>query len=168
MPFSEEYNMSRRGTIATLSLCALLLSISAEAFAQAQPNPLPPPVDRSGSTEGRKKVAMAQAEVKKTEAALTEIVNKLRSNFETGEEWKAASAAQKEAQSEHDNLRKPIIESVKKNPAYVKAEADKRKAEEQLADYRLSRVTGDPVLVAAQKRADAGVEIVRIETEALN
>jgi hypothetical protein len=170
MSHSEETSMSRFAPFRPLFACALMLCVSASAFAQTQqpPTPLPPPVDRSGSINARKQVQTAQAEKEKAQAALNEIVTKLRTDFEAGEEWQAASKAQKEAQAEHDALRKPIVEAVKKKPAYVKAEADKRKAEETLADYRLNNIIGNPVIEAAKNRADASAELTRLENDALS
>jgi len=163
--------MSSGRHLRPLLLCALSLLIAAPAIAQTPrptANPLPPPVDRSGSIQARKNLATAKTDVDKAQAALTEVVNKLRADFENGDEWKEAAAAQKEAQTQHDALRKPIVEAVKKTPAYLKAETDKRKAEEEIANYRLSGTSGDPVIAAANKRVAAVTEMNRIEDQALD
>jgi hypothetical protein len=155
-----------------ISLCALNLMVGL-ANAQTQSpssssNALPPPVDRSGSTEAKKKITAAQSEVTKAQQALADVVAKLRSDFEAGQDWQTAAAAQKQAQADYDAARKPVIEAAKKKPNYQSAEKEKAEAEKALADLRTRNVIGEPILKAVNRQADATNEMMKVENEALN
>ena len=152
-------------------ICALMLVIGSPAMAQTQTqtqNPLPPPVDRSGSTEAKKKVQAAQADVTKAQGALAEVVGKLRTDFEAGQDWQNAQMAQKQAQAEFDAAKKPILEAVKKKLNYQTAEKQRAEAEKELAELRNNNVIGDPILKAVNKQADATAEMMKLENDALN
>jgi hypothetical protein len=152
-------------------ICALVILMAGPAMAQTQSqtnNALPPPVDRTGSTEAKKKVTANEAEVKKAQATLAEVVAKLRSDFEAGQDWQNAQTAQKEAQAEFDVARKPVVEAVKKKPNYQSAERARTEAEKELADLRAKNVIGEAILKAVNKQADASTEMMKIENEALN
>src|SRR5947207_3138183 len=85
--------MFRYRTFASFFICALVILIAVPVMAQTQTpaqNQLPPPVDRTGSTEANKKIAAAKAEVTKAQAALTEVVTKLRTDFEAGQDFQTA------------------------------------------------------------------------------
>ncbi|HEV8377843.1 MAG TPA: hypothetical protein VGP99_03255, partial [Tepidisphaeraceae bacterium] len=61
--------------------CAVIILMVAQARAQTQSqtnNQLPPPVDRTASTEAKKKVQTAESEVNRAKTALAEVVAKLR------------------------------------------------------------------------------------------
>jgi len=152
-------------------ICALVVLTASQAMAQAQTptkSQDPPPVDRTGSIEARKKVQAAQSDVTKAQAALNEVVGKLRSDFEAGKDWQDAQAAQKQAQAEFEAAKKPIVEAVKKKLNYQTAEKEKAEAEKQLADLRARNVIGDPILKAVNKQADATAEMMKLENDALN
>src|SRR2546421_1294476 len=121
--------MSRFRFVPRLAAPALVLLMATLALAQSQAQ-LPPPVDRTQSTEARKREANAKMEVTRAKLALEQLTTKIRTDFEGGEDWQKASAALKSAQTEYDALRKPIYEAMKKRPDYVKAEQDKIKAEQ--------------------------------------
>src|SRR4051812_9928049 len=77
-----------------------LTFIAATTMAQTQTSTtsqLPPPVDRSGSTEAKKKITTAQSELTRAQAALADVVTKLRTEFEGGQDWQNAAAAHKSA-----------------------------------------------------------------------
>ena len=108
--------MSKLHGIRPFLICGLMIVFASEALAQAQratPSQDPPPVDRSGSIQARKKIADAQSDVTKAQAALTEVVTKLRTDFEAGKDWQDAQAALKQAQMEFEVAKKPVIEAVK-------------------------------------------------------
>jgi hypothetical protein len=150
---------------------AALTFIAASTMAQTQTSTtsqLPPPVDRSGSTEAKKKIAAAQSELTKAQAAVADVVGKLRTDFEAGQDWQTAAAAHKSAQEEYDTARKPVIEAVKKKLNYQNAEKAKAEAEKELADLRAKNVIGEPILKAVNKQADATSEMMKMESEALN
>ena len=110
--------MSKLHGIRPFLICGLMMVFASEALAQAQratPSQDPPPVDRSGSIQARKKIADAQSDVTKAQAALTEVVTKLRTDFEAGKDWQDAQAALKQAQMEFEVAKKPVIEAVKKS-----------------------------------------------------
>jgi len=154
------------------SFCALIV-LAGLAHAQTQSqstssNALPPPVDRTGSTEAKKKITAAQADVTTAQKALAEVVAKLRADFEAGQDWQTASAAQKQAQADYDAARKPVIEAAKKKSNYQSAEKEKAEAEKSLADLRTRNVIGEPILKAVNRQADATNEMMKLENEALN
>src|SRR4051812_2677787 len=111
MAASEEFHMSCFSRFVT-SLCALVVLVGlAKAQTQSQStssNALPPPVDRTASTEAKKKITAAQTEVTTAQKALADVVAKLRTDFEAGQDWQTAQAAQKQAQEEYDAARKPV------------------------------------------------------------
>ncbi len=149
-------------------LIALATGAMAQTAQRATPSQDPPPVDRTGSIEARKKITTAQSDVTKAQAALTEVVTKLRTDFEAGKDWQDATAALKQAQAEFDTAKKPVIEAVKKSFKYQQAEKDKADAEKSLADLRARSVIGDPILKAVNKQADATSEMMKMENEAMN
>jgi hypothetical protein len=145
--------------------------IAGLAMGQAQTptnNPLPPPVDRTGSTEAKKKVQTAETEVNRAKAALADVVAKLRMDFEAGQDWQNAQTAQKQAQADYDAARKPVVEAVKKKPNYQNAEREKAAAEKELADLRAKNVIGEAILKAVNRQADATTEMMKLENEAMN
>ncbi len=154
-------------SLSPLAASALLVLIGAVAMAQSQ-SPLPPPVDRTQSTEARKREQNAKLEVTRAKGALDQLTTKMKNDFEAGDDWQKASAALKSAQAEYDALRKPLVEAMKKRPDYVKAEQDKVKAEQEIADLRSSGTFGDPMIKAATKRAEANSALGKIETDAFN
>src|SRR3954467_6711132 len=101
MAASEDCNMSLLSKW-WMSVGVALVFVAAPVMAQTQSatSQLPPPVDRSGSTEAKKKITAAEAEVKRAQAALAEVVGKLRTDFEAGQDWQNAAAAQKQAQAD--------------------------------------------------------------------
>ncbi|HEV8293520.1 MAG TPA: hypothetical protein VGP94_16405 [Tepidisphaeraceae bacterium] len=154
-----------------LFACALTMLIAGLAMGQAQTptnNPLPPPVDRTGSTEAKKKVQTAETEVNRAKAALADVVAKLRMDFEAGQDWQNAQTAQKQAQADYDAARKPVVEAVKKKPNYQNAEREKAAAEKELADLRAKNVIGEAILKAVNRQADATTEMMKLENEAMN
>jgi len=162
--------MSRLAGFRSLLICGLMLFVATEAMGQTQ-KPVsqdPPPVDRSGSIQARKKITDAQSDVTRAQAALTEVVTKLRTDFEAGKDWQDAQAAQKAAQAEFEAAKKPVVEAVKRNFKYQTAEKERAEAEKELADLRAKNVIGDPILKAVNKQADAASEMMKIENEALN
>ena len=163
--------MSKLRGIRPILICGLMIVFGSEALAQAQratPSQDPPPVDRSGSIQARKKITDAQADVTKAQAALAEVVSKLRTDFEAGKDWQDAQAALKQAQMEFEAAKKPVIEAVKKNFKYQTAEKEKIAAEKELADLRTNNVIGDPILKAVNKQADAISEMMKMENDAMN
>src|SRR5580765_5688537 len=97
MPRSEEAPMSRLAGFRSLLICGMMIFVATEAMGQTQ-KPVsqdPPPVDRAGSIQARKKITDAQSDVTRAQAALTEVVTKLRTDFEAGKDWQDAQAAQK-------------------------------------------------------------------------
>jgi len=163
--------MFRYRTFGSYFIGALVILIAVRAMAQTQTptqSQLPPPVDRTGSTEANKKIAAAKAEVTKAQAALTEVVTKLRTDFEAGQDFQTAQMVQKQAQAEYDAARKPVVEAVKKKLNYQNAEKEKAEAEKELADLRTKNVIGEPILKAVNKQADATAEMMKLEGEALN
>jgi len=102
--------MSQCRFLRFLALCALLIS----GLAMAQQSQVPPPVDRTQSAEARKKAQAAQLEVIKAQGALTQVVTKMRTDFEAGSDWQTAQTALKTAQAEYDAARKPIVDAMKK------------------------------------------------------
>ena len=152
-------------------VAALLALLNLAALAQTQTpaqNQLPPPVDRTRSKEAQKKVAAMESDVKKAQQALAEVVGKLRTDFESGQDWQNAAAAQKQAQADYDAAKKPVVEAVKKKLNYQDAERQKAEAEKELADLRAKNTIGEPILKAVNKQADATTEMMKIEAEALN
>lgn len=149
-------------------VCAAFMAATAMAQAQSSTNQLPPPVDRTGSTEAKKKITAGEAEVKKAQQALAEVVGKLRTDFEAGQDWQNAAAAQKSAQEEYEAARKPVLEAVKKKPSYQDAERSKAEAEKELADLRAKNVIGEAILKAVNKQADATSAMMKMESEAMN
>jgi hypothetical protein len=147
-----------------LAVCALLIS----GLAMAQQSQLPPPVDRTQSAEARKKAQAAQLEVIKAQGALTQVVTKMRTDFEAGSDWQTAQTALKTAQAEYDAARKPIVDAMKKRADYQKAETEKAKAEQELAELRANGTIGEPVLKAINRRADALADMTKIETDLMN
>src|SRR5438046_10279016 len=120
-------------------VAALVALLDLAALAQTQtpsPNPLPPPVDRTRSKEAQKKVAATESDVKKAQQALAEVVGKLRTDFESGQDWQNAAGAQKQAQADYDAAKKPVVEAVKKRLNYQDAERQKAAAEKELAARR--------------------------------
>jgi hypothetical protein len=163
-------HMFRDSRLFALS-CAVIILMVAQARAQTQSqtnNQLPPPVDRTASTEAKKKVQTAESEVNRAKTALAEVVAKLRMEFEAGQDWQNAQMAQKQAQAEYEASRKPVVEAVKKKLNYQNAERDKAAAEKELADLRARNVIGEPILKAVNKQADATAEMMKLENEALN
>ena len=155
------------------SIIALVILLSVPLYAQTQSgtsssNALPPPVDRSGSTEAKKKITAAEAEVKRAQQALADVVAKLRSDFEAGQDWQTAAAAQKQAQADYEAAKKPVVEAVKKKPAFASAEREKAEAEKELADLRAKNTIGEPILKAVNKQADATAAMMKLENDALN
>ena len=137
-------------------------------LASSSSSTLPPPVDRTRSQEAKKKVTAAEADVKKAQQSVAEVVAKLRADFEAGQDWQNATAAQKQAQADYEAARKPVVEAVKKKPAYQNAERAKAEAEKELADLRARNVIGEAILKAVNKQADATSEMMKVENEALN
>ena len=154
-----------------LFVVALLMAAPLQAQTQnpnSSSNALPPPVDRSGSTEARKKITAGEAEVKRAQQALADVVAKLRTDFESGQDWQNAAAAQKQAQADYEAARKPVVESVKKKPAYLNAEKEKAEAEKELNDLRAKNTIGEPILKAVNKQSEAANLLMKLENEALN
>jgi hypothetical protein len=156
-----------------ISICALAILTSAPLFAQTQSpgassNALPPPVDRTGSTEAKKKITAGEAELKKAQQGLAEVVAKLRTDFEAGQDWQNAATAQKQAQGDYEAARKPVAESVKKKPQFQSAEKEKAEAEKELNDLRAKNTIGEPILKAVNRQSDAANMMMKLENEALN
>ena len=156
-----------------VSICALAILTAAPLHAQTQSSSssssaLPPPVDRSGSTEAKKKITAGEAELKRAQQALAEVVTKLRTDFEAGQDWQNAAAAQKQAQADYEAARKPVADSVKKKPAFANAEKEKAEAEKELTDLRAKNVIGEPILKAVNRQSDAANLMMKLENEALN
>jgi hypothetical protein len=91
--------------------------------------PPPPPVDHSGSTEARKKVTDATAEVNKATRAVAEIVARLRHDFQQKPEWAAAQAKQKGDQATFDVAREEALAKLQKDPKYISLKTAKTKAD---------------------------------------
>jgi hypothetical protein len=155
------------------SIFALVILLCVPLHAQTQSqssgsNALPPPVDRSGSTEAKKKITAAEAELKRAQQALADVVAKLRSDFEGGQDWQTAATAQKQAQADYEAARKPVVEAVKKKPAYQSAEREKADAEKELNELRAKNTIGEPILKAVNKQSDAANLMLKLENEALS
>ena len=155
------------------SLFALAFVFSASLMAQTRTqdpgsNALPPPVDRSASTEAKKKITASEADTKRAQQALADVVAKLRSDFEAGQDRQNAAAAQKQAQADYEAARKPVVEAVKKKPEFQSAEKEKADAEKELNDLRAKNVIGEPILKAVNKQSDAANLMMKLENESLN
>lgn len=91
--------------------------------------PPPPPVDHSGSTEARKKVTEATAEVSNATRAVAEIVARLRRDFQQKPAWAAAQAKQKGDQAAYDIAREEALAKLQKDAKYVSLKTAKTKAD---------------------------------------
>ena len=156
-----------------VSICALAIFTTVPLLAQTQSagsssTALPPPVDRSGSTEAKKKITAGEAEMKRAQQALADVVAKLRTDFEAGQDWQTAAAAQKQAQAEYEAARKPVVDATKKKPQFLNAEKEKAEAEKELNELRAKNVIGEPILKAVNKQSDAANLMMKLENDALN
>ena len=106
----------------TAGLVVLLGSflLAFDAIGQ-QRAPYPPQPKADASKPAMEKVTKARAEVTKAQAVTGQIAAKIREQAETSDEWKAASAEQKQAQADTDAARKRVLDAVHESAAYKQA-----------------------------------------------
>ncbi|MFI5382509.1 MAG: hypothetical protein ACHRHE_24730, partial [Tepidisphaerales bacterium] len=143
------------------------LLFAMDAAGQQQRQPYPPRPTAEAAKPVMEKVAKARADVSKAQGVANQAAAKVREGFESGAEWQAASAAQKQAQADVDAARKRVIDAVHDSAAYKQAQVTKKTADAELAQLKADNVGTDDLTQGATKAMNAGAALSKMEAEAL-
>lgn len=160
--------MSRR----LLSIIALVGMMSAIGLA-AQPPAPPRPNPLAGP---QKAVNEARAEVEKAKLAMFPIRKRVEAQFEVKPEFKAAKDAMAKSKADYELQAQKLTASLQKTPDY-KAQVEKRDKAQLVLDNASKptpigsdapKISDEEVNAASKDRADAGLAIKKMETDATN
>jgi len=118
--------------------------------------------------EAKRQVKDAQAGVNEVRAAMAKIKTRLENEFKTKDDWAAAHKTLKKAQAAYNAALKPVQAALLKKPAYIAAKQKQTQARAKLVAMEQDSKTEPAALAAAaQEVANAGVEITRMQKEAV-
>ncbi len=108
----------------------------------------------------------ALSEVHQAETSLAGVQKKLREKYEANPAYTAAANADKQAQSDYDAATAKVSTSLASDPAYAKAKADLKTAEDQLETARSDSSKRDELPTRAMAAMQARDTLRMIETQA--
>jgi hypothetical protein len=146
-------------------LCVLVAVFFSSAVAEAQT--YPPQPDPAATRAALQKLAQAKDELKKATGALQPLRAKLQDQFKQGSEFQAAFSAYRQAQAEFEATRKPVLDALRTTKAWKDADAENRKAEEDVENLRNKGAGPDEMTPAASKAMEVGTKLTKLEGDAV-
>ena len=123
-----------------------------------------PPADSSTPSE----VTAAEAAVTKDQAALNDITEKLRTQFDASPDVTAANAGLKSAVTAYDAERQSLLAALQSKPEYKQALADKQEAQKKVDElHKTEGSSPASIAEAATASMNAGKVLSQMEADAL-
>ncbi|MDP9174849.1 MAG: hypothetical protein M3O30_13440 [Planctomycetota bacterium] len=129
--------------------------------------PYPPAVDTSGSQEANRKLVAAEADLSKAQLDIRSITNPLRAAFEAKPRWITATEKLKDAQSDYDAARDPILRKLHESEKYRAIGTERDRLDQHIESDRADGASEMHVVDAATQKLAMSQQLSHMESTAL-